>query len=186
MYSASYCIRHYVTWLHRYTVWLNWGHIFSRKHLQCQQQQLIIDDADYLWTRNIMRLPIKSLFLIPQRFHCFLPFAATQTHFQDPESYISVWRICGLRKSHQKNIWFFKKYKKLNCQRQCQWQQLITGAAYVADWLFVTSYRGAGVKRSMWKNIHVLLMWNFVIHNFFILLLSLSPSLLLLLCTFPR
>lgn len=30
----------------------------------------------------------------------------------------------------------------LKCQRRCQWQQLIPGAAYVAGWLFVTSYWG--------------------------------------------
>ena len=90
----------------------------------------------------------------------FLLFAATQTHFQDPASYTSMWRICGLRKSNQNHILFFEKYKNsLKCQRQCQWHRLITGAAYVADWLFVTSYWGAGWVRA--KNIHAMLMWHF-------------------------
>lgn len=107
----------------------------------------------------------------------FLSFAATQTHFQALKTYICI-HVTYLwsEKIKPKYVLFLKKYENsLKCQLKCQWQQVITGAAYVAPWLFATFILRC--RRSVWTNAHVLLAWNFVILEFLIL----SPSMVLLL-----
>lgn len=115
---------------------------FSRKHLhclqQCRWQQLIIDDTDYLryfsQTQHIMRLPIESS---NSHLPIFLPFF----FFKQRTFIFRIQQVVFLCDTYvvsenqtKKPVLFFKRYKNsLKRQQQCRWQQVITGAACVAD-----------------------------------------------------
>lgn len=128
------------TLYHRYTVLQLRSYSFFKK-ASTTPAAMPVAATDYWWywlfvifhtNTAYYEAPVWAQLRSPLR--CFLPSAATQTHFQDPMSYICT---CGLWKSNQNLIWFFQKYKNRRQQR-CRWRQLIPGAATV------TSYWGVG------------------------------------------
>lgn len=164
-------------------IYCNWDHIFYKKAPTMPTAMPVARlNIDYLWYLTAYYwAPFCVTLQSP--LHYFLPSAATQTHFQDPKKVRFVYDSYVVSENQTKKSHLIFQ----EVQKQPKMPEAMPVAA-TDSWGSVccrltVCYLILRCRMSVWENIHVLLMWIFVILVFIILLLCLYPSSVPLLCT---